>query len=194
MAASAFINVLILQADAGEIPANRATCRTPLPAARNCFAFSTFGLAIGGRPNLIVRLRAAAWPRRILSRLDCLRWWAINGATSSSDTPFEVAVSICCSCRYKATPPARQVSKNPTNSVRDRPTRHSDQTSTLSIEPLRIASISASSPERRSRSFFTAVGRSAKTCATVHPPLIATVVRCLICSSAVIGQSGLDRA
>ena len=70
MAASAFIEVLILETDAGEMPASRAISRTPLPAARNCFAFSTFSLAIGGRPNLIVRLRAAAWPRRILSRRD----------------------------------------------------------------------------------------------------------------------------
>ena len=41
--ASAFIDVLILEAAAGEIPALRATCRTPLPDARNCLAFSTFG-------------------------------------------------------------------------------------------------------------------------------------------------------
>jgi hypothetical protein len=38
---------LILDTDAGEIPAILATCRTPLPDARNCLAFSTFGFAIG---------------------------------------------------------------------------------------------------------------------------------------------------
>ena len=60
IAASAFIEVLILETDAGEMPANRAISRTPLPAMRNCLAFSTFGLVSGGRPNLIDRLLAAA--------------------------------------------------------------------------------------------------------------------------------------
>ena len=59
-ATSAFIEVLILDTDAGEMPANRAISRTPLPAVRNCLAFSTFGLVSGGRPNLIDRLLAAA--------------------------------------------------------------------------------------------------------------------------------------
>ena len=58
--ASLVIEVLILEADAGEIPAILATCRTPLPDAKNCLAFSTFGLAIGGLPNLIDSARAAA--------------------------------------------------------------------------------------------------------------------------------------
>jgi hypothetical protein len=57
---SLVIEVLILDTDAGEIPAILATCRTPLPDARNCLAFSTFGFAIGGLPNLIDRARAAA--------------------------------------------------------------------------------------------------------------------------------------
>ena len=49
------MEVLILDTDAGDIPAILATCRTPLPDARNCLAFSTFGFAIGGLPNLIDR-------------------------------------------------------------------------------------------------------------------------------------------
>jgi hypothetical protein len=55
-----FIEVLILETDAGEMPAIRAISRTPLPAVRNFLAFSTFGLVSGGRPNLIDRLLAAA--------------------------------------------------------------------------------------------------------------------------------------
>ena len=50
---------LILLHDAADIPTDRATCRIPLPAARNCLAFSTFGLGIGGLPNLIDSARAA---------------------------------------------------------------------------------------------------------------------------------------
>ena len=57
---SPFIEVLILEADVGEIPANRATCRTPLPAANSRFAFSTLMVAIRGRPNLIDNARAEA--------------------------------------------------------------------------------------------------------------------------------------
>jgi hypothetical protein len=58
--ASPVIEVLILDTDAGEIPAILAISRTPLPDARNCLVFSTFGFAIGGLPNLIDRARAAA--------------------------------------------------------------------------------------------------------------------------------------
>jgi hypothetical protein len=46
--------------DAADIPANRAACRTPLPAASAILAFSTLDLAMGGRPNLMDKLRAAA--------------------------------------------------------------------------------------------------------------------------------------
>jgi hypothetical protein len=60
LAVSVFIEFLILQADAGEIPADRATCRTPLPAANSRFAFSTRMVAIRGRPNLIDNARAEA--------------------------------------------------------------------------------------------------------------------------------------
>ena len=116
-------------------------------------------------------------------------------ATSNSDTPFEVAVSICCSCRYTATPRARQVSKNPTNSVRDFPIRHDDQTSTLSIAPLRIASISAdlswpailTLPHRR---------RAVREYVLDSPSTLgcdASQARS-ICSSADSGQSGEVRA
>jgi hypothetical protein len=57
---SPVIEVLILETDAAEIPAILAIFRTPLPAAKPCLAFSTFGFAIGGLPNLIDSARAAA--------------------------------------------------------------------------------------------------------------------------------------
>jgi hypothetical protein len=57
MAATAFFSLLT---DAGDIPASRAACLTPLPAANSRLAFSIFALAIGGRPNLMDKLRAAA--------------------------------------------------------------------------------------------------------------------------------------
>lgn len=47
-------------AEAADIPASRAACRTPLPAISAILAFSTLALAIGGRPNLMDKLRAAA--------------------------------------------------------------------------------------------------------------------------------------
>ena len=47
-------------AEASDIPASRAACRTPLPAVRASQAFSTLALAIGGRPNLMDNLRASA--------------------------------------------------------------------------------------------------------------------------------------
>ena len=43
-----------------DIPASRAACRTPLPAANAILAFSTLALAMGGLPNLMDKLRAAA--------------------------------------------------------------------------------------------------------------------------------------
>jgi hypothetical protein len=46
-------------AEAADIPANRAACRTPLPSVRAILAFSTLALTIGGRPNLMDKLRAA---------------------------------------------------------------------------------------------------------------------------------------
>jgi hypothetical protein len=91
---------LILDTDAGEIPAILATCRTPLPDARNCFAFSTFGFAIGGLPNLIDRARAAACPRNMRSRRDCRRWCARSAETSNSDSPFEVSLSKPSSSQF----------------------------------------------------------------------------------------------
>jgi hypothetical protein len=51
---------LIRLHDAGDIPANRATCRTPFPAANSCLAFSTLANGIGGRPKRTLALRAAA--------------------------------------------------------------------------------------------------------------------------------------
>ena len=109
---SPIIEVLILDTDAGEIPAILATCRTPLPAARNCFAFSTFGFAIGGLPNLIERARAAACPRNMRSRRDCRRWCARSAETSNSDSPFEVSLSKPSSCKFSATWAERQISMN----------------------------------------------------------------------------------
>ena len=47
-------------AEATEMPVTRATSRTPLPVANNCFALSTFAIGIGGRPHLIESARAAA--------------------------------------------------------------------------------------------------------------------------------------
>jgi hypothetical protein len=46
--------------DATDMPASRATARTPLPDANSRSALSIWALAIGGRPNLIFRLRAVA--------------------------------------------------------------------------------------------------------------------------------------
>ena len=143
---SPVIEVLILDTDAGEIPAILATCRTPLPDARNCLAFSTFGFAIGGLPNLIDRARAAACPRNMRSRRDCRRWCARSAETSNSDSPFEVSLSKPSSCKFSATSAERHVSINPIRSTSDFPTRSMDQIRTLSIAPDRIASISAISP------------------------------------------------
>ena len=56
-AATVFFSLLT---DAADIPANRAVCRTPFPAASAILAFSTLALAIGGRPNLMDKLRASA--------------------------------------------------------------------------------------------------------------------------------------
>jgi hypothetical protein len=53
----AFFNLLT---DAADIPASRAACRTPLPAANATLALSTLALAIGGRPNLMDKPRAVA--------------------------------------------------------------------------------------------------------------------------------------
>ena len=59
----------IRETDDGLIPpASLATSRTPLPIARNCLAFSILAVGIGGRPNRIDKLRAAACPRKIRSR------------------------------------------------------------------------------------------------------------------------------
>ena len=100
---SPVIKVLILDTDAGEIPAILATCRTPLPDARNCLAVSTFGFAIGGLPNLIDNARAAACPRNMRSRRDCRRWCASSAETSNSDSPFEVSLSKPSSYKFSAT-------------------------------------------------------------------------------------------
>jgi hypothetical protein len=63
-----FFNLLT---EAAEIPASLATSRTPFPAASPALAFSTLVTGMGGRPNLIDAARAAACPRKILSR----RFW-----------------------------------------------------------------------------------------------------------------------
>src|ERR1700683_4637252 len=78
------IEDLILDTDAGEIPAILALCRKPLPHTKNFLALSTFGFATGGLPNLIDRARAAACPRNMRSRRDCRRWCARSAGTSKS--------------------------------------------------------------------------------------------------------------
>jgi hypothetical protein len=51
----------IRETDDGLIPpANLATSRIPFPIARNCLVFSILAVGIGGRPNRIDKLRAAA--------------------------------------------------------------------------------------------------------------------------------------
>ena len=45
--------------DAAEMPANRATCRTPMPAANSCLARISLALAIGGLPNRTMPRTAA---------------------------------------------------------------------------------------------------------------------------------------
>ena len=52
MAASAFIEVLILETDAGEMPAIRAISRTPLPAASSRLARCALVAEIGGRRQI----------------------------------------------------------------------------------------------------------------------------------------------
>jgi hypothetical protein len=52
-----FFNRLTVAAD---MPASRATARTPLPDANSRSALSFWALAIGGRPNRIDRLLAVA--------------------------------------------------------------------------------------------------------------------------------------
>ena len=69
---------------------------------------------------------------------------------SNNDRPLEIAVSSFCSFTHMGTLAFRQVSKNLTSSTSDFPILHTDQINTRSIERDRIASISASSPERRS--------------------------------------------
>ena len=87
--------------EAGEMPANRLTSLTPLPAISPSFAFSTFTPGMGGRPNLTDAARAAACPRRTRSRRDWRRWKAIMPAASKSDRPLLVSASIPCSCRVQ---------------------------------------------------------------------------------------------
>ena len=60
VAATDPIEFFSLLTDAAEIPLNRATCRTPLPAANACLALIILALAIGGLPNLTDSARAAA--------------------------------------------------------------------------------------------------------------------------------------
>jgi hypothetical protein len=50
-------------------PVSLAVSRTPFPALRSAFAFSTLTEDTEGLPSRIDRLRAAANPRRICSRL-----------------------------------------------------------------------------------------------------------------------------
>ena len=113
---------------------------------------------------------------------------------SNNDSPFDIAVSSFCWSTQSDTPFARQFSEILISSTSDFPILHTDKINTCSIDCDWIALINASSPGRRSLPFFTAVGRSVNTCTTVQLRLAATVVRCVICSSADAGQSGLDRA
>ena len=95
-------------ADAGDIPASLATCRTPVPPVNNCLAFCTFTVAIGRRPGLMDSARLAACPRNMRFRLDWRRWNAIMLPTSKSDMPLPAAVSIPWSSSHRATPATRR--------------------------------------------------------------------------------------
>lgn len=118
-----------------------------------------------------------------------------RGGSGASGTPScppdRTATSLCPSpCRspappsHRTTPATRHVSRNPTNSTRDRPTRSRPWISTFSTSPRRMASSSAASPGRRSIPRRTVVGRSVNTWATVQPWLVAIALRCATCSSA----------
>jgi hypothetical protein len=167
----------IRETDDGLIPpTNRAASRTPVPIVKKYLAFSILALGIGGRPNRIDKLRAAACPRRIRSRRPCRRCSAIVAVKSNIDIPFEVSVSIDCSSMDTETPAVRQVSMKETKSGNDFPIRHNDQINTRLIVPLRIASISAASPGRRSVP-RTVVGRSVNIWETAQPRATATAWR-----------------
>ena len=60
LVASALIEVLILETDAGEIPAIRGNLSHALTSSQFCLALSTLVAEIGGLPNLIDSARAAA--------------------------------------------------------------------------------------------------------------------------------------
>lgn len=179
--------------DAAEIPASRATWRTPLPATSPCLALSTLDAEIGGRPNRTDAARAAACPRRIRSRRDWRRWDDIMPAKSNSDIPFEAAVSMRSLCKYNPTSHARHVSMIATKSTIERPRRSMLYSNIISTVPERIASSNAVWPGLRSRPFLV-VGLSMNALVTIHPRSPATVRRLASCSSADRGQSDDKRA
>ena len=169
----AFFNLLT---DAADMPAIRAASRTPLPAANSRSAFSVRARLRRGLPHGMDIAREAANPWRIRPRRACRKCSAIILLKSNS-----AAVSIRCSSTHSDTPADRQVSRNDTRSGTVLPTRQTDEMHTRSISPLRIASSSAASPGRRSRTFRTLVGRSVKTCGSIHPCSSAVALRRSIC-------------
>ena len=82
---------LIRLHDAGDIPANPATFRTPFPIPAWLAQAK-----IGGRSNR-TEFCAAACPRRTRSRRNCRRCSAIIPAGLKIDRPLFVAVSRPCS-------------------------------------------------------------------------------------------------
>ena len=59
VATASSIEFFSLLTDAADMPASRAVCRTPLPAASAILAFSNLDLAIGGLPNRTMPRTAA---------------------------------------------------------------------------------------------------------------------------------------
>ncbi len=190
---SLFIEVLILETDAGEIPAISAISRTPLPATRNCLAFSTFGLAIGGRPNLIDRLvqppdHARCDPAAIVA----------GGAPEARRHRTAIVHSRS---RYRSSPHA-----NSQRHGRAAGLHEPDQIDEGFPDPADGPDkhpVDCAGSDRVYQRHFTWASililshrcrTVSDTFVTVHSRSAATFLRCFFCSSAVRGQSGLDRA
>ena len=153
MVASAFIEVLILETDAGEIPAIRGDLSHALTSTPGtAWPSLPSACAIGGLPNLIDRCASRSLtPQYSITT-------GLSQVVGHQARRHRTAIVHSRSARIKSLAHAdtqrrqaeRQVSMNLTRSTRDFPILSMDQTNTLSIAPDRIASISASSPERRS--------------------------------------------
>ena len=120
----------IRETDDGLIPpASLATSRTPLPIARNVLAFSILAVGIGGRPNRIDKLRAAACPRKIRSRrLGANAAPSIHrsrAVTSRSMSQYPCpARADTARRRLFGTPSAARPSRQATARTDDRPEQH----------------------------------------------------------------------